>query len=294
MRVRVLGRDDLSAVTRVLAAWEPPGGSPLGLHVGDVGWHARLPDEQFAGTVRVLEEAGDVVAVGLFEPGLARPRLAPGRETDPAVCVALADEIETDPAEQVWSDAAPGSLLRTELSARGWTLDPQPWTALYRPLCVADGGLGDDLVRPVDGAGDVADRVAVQRASFDGSTFTVDAWHRMAATVAYDPTLDLLARDAEGAPVAAATAWAAGPGRCGILEPVGTHRDHRGRGHGRRVVRAALGALARAGASGVTVHTPAFNTGAVAAYVSCGLRPLQSTEDLVRGAQLSTNASPRP
>jgi len=109
-----------------------------------------------------------------------------------------------------------------------------------------------------------------------------------------DPALDLLARDADGQPVAAATAWAAGPGRCGILEPMGTHRAARGRGHGRGVVLAALAALARAGASGVTVHTPASNSGAVATYVSCGLRPLQSTEALVRGIQRSTSASPTP
>ena len=294
VRVRVLGRDRLGEVTRILAAWEPPGGSPLGLHVGDIGWHARLPDVEFDGTVRVLERAGGVVAVGVFEPGLARPRLAPGAETDPVVCAALADEVESDPGEQVWSDAAPGTLLRTELSARGWTLDPEPWVALYRPLSRGDGGLGkagDEAVRPVDGETDVADRVAVQRASFEGSTFTVNAWHRMAATRAYDPALDLLARDTDGQPVAAATAWAAGPGRCGILEPMGTHRAARGRGHGRRVV---LAALARAGASGVTVHTPASNSGAVATYVSCGLRPLQSTEALVRGIQRSTSASPTP
>jgi len=88
----------------------------------------------------------------------------------------------------------------------------------------------------------------------------------------------------------------AGPRR---REPMGTHRAARGRGHGRGVVLAALAALAAlaragAGASGITVHTPASNSGAVATYVSCGLRPLQSTEALVRGIQRSTSASPTP
>jgi GNAT superfamily N-acetyltransferase len=289
VQVKRLGREQLDELIETLRAWETPGGYPLGLHAGDVGWHARLPDNQLDGTVRVLELDGDVAAAGLFEPGLARPRLAPGCETDPDVCTALADEIGTDPGEQVWSDAAPGSLLRTTLSARGWTLDPEPWVALYRPLSTADTDLGDALVRPVQGSHDVADRVAVQRAAFDGSTFTVAAWHRMSSTAAYDPALDLLARDGDGAPVAAATAWSAGPGRSAILEPVGSHPEHRGGGHGRRVVLAALGALARAGASGVTVHTPADNRTAVAAYQSCGLRPLHSTEALVRDAQTSTN-----
>jgi ribosomal protein S18 acetylase RimI-like enzyme len=288
IQVRRLRRRELDELVSTLCTWETPGGYPLGLHVGDVGWHARLPDEQLTGTVRVLEQDAVVVAAGLFEPGLARPRLAPGYETDAAVCAAVADEIEGDPDEQVWSDAAPGSLLRTTLSARGWTLDPEPWVALYRPLSATDAGLGDALVRPVNGTQDVADRVAVQRSAFEGSTFTVEAWHRMAATTAYHPALDLLARESDGAPVAAATGWSAGPGRCAILEPVGTHPEHRGGGHGRRVVLAALGALARAGASGVTVHTPADNGVAVAAYEACGLRRLHSTEALMRDRQANT------
>jgi len=142
----------------------------------------------------------------------------------------------------------------------------------------------------VQGMQDVSDRVAVQRSAFEGSTFTVEAWRRMSATTAYDPVLDLLARNSDGAPVAAATGWSAGPGRCAILEPVGSHPEHRGGGHGRRVVLAALGALARGGASGVTVHTPADNRTAVAAYEACGLRPLHSTEALIR-PQASTNAT---
>lgn len=288
VQVKRLQRQQLDELIETLQAWEPPGGYPLGLHVGDVGWQARLPDDKLDGSVRVLELDGDVVAAGLFEPGLARPRLAPGCETNPDVCSALADEIGTDPGEQVWSDAAPGSLLRTTLSARGWGLDPEPWVALYRPLSASDSDLGDALVRPVRGMQDVTDRVAVQRSAFEGSTFTVEAWHRMSGTAAYDPALDLLARDGGGVPVAAATAWGAGPGRCGILEPVGSHPEHRGGGHGRRVVLAALGALARAGASGVTVHTPADNEVAVAAYESCGLRRLHSTEAMVRSRQAST------
>jgi GNAT superfamily N-acetyltransferase len=282
VRVRRLERNQLGELISTLRAWEPGGGSPVGLHVGDVGWHARMPDDQLDGTIRVFERGGRVVAAGLFEPGLARPRLAPGHETDAAVCEAVADEIERDPAEQVWSDAAPGSLLRTLLSARGWTLDPDPWVALFRPLSASDQRLGDASVRPLDGSQDIADRVSVQRSAFEGSTFTVEAWRRMSATTAYDRALDLLARH-EGAAVSAATAWSAGPGKCAILEPVGTHSGHRGGGHGRRVVLAALGALARVGASGVTVHTPTSNRTAVAAYEACGLRALQSTEDLVRG-----------
>jgi hypothetical protein len=40
-------------------------------------------------------------------------------------------------------------------------------------------------------------------------------------------------------------------------------------------------ALARAGASGVRVHTPAANAAAVATYVSCGLREVARTSTLI-------------
>ena len=96
----------------------------------------------------------------------------------------------------------------------------------------------------------------------------------MAAAPPYDGALDLLARDAAGRPVAAGTAWSAGPGRCGLLEPVGTHRDHQQQGHGRRLLEGLCAQLAAAGASSVAVATPASNDGAVRAYAAAGFRVL--------------------
>jgi len=113
-----------------------------------------------------------------------------------------------------------------------------------------------------------------------GSTFTADAWRRMADGHGFQPALDLIARDPVGAPVAVATAWSAGRGRCGILEPVATHADHRGRGHGRRVVQAALHALAATGASGAAVMTPSSNGAAVALYESTGMRQIETAQGL--------------
>jgi ribosomal protein S18 acetylase RimI-like enzyme len=104
----------------------------------------------------------------------------------------------------------------------------------------------------------------------------------MAAGTAYDPRLDLVAWTPDGRPAAAATGWLAGPGRVGLLEPVGTHADHRRQGYGHRVTVAVMAALARAGARGVRVHTPAGNTAAVAAYQRCGMRPIDLTTDVVR------------
>jgi ribosomal protein S18 acetylase RimI-like enzyme len=78
------------------------------------------------------------------------------------------------------------------------------------------------------------------------------------------------------------TGWFAGRGATAILEPVGTHRDHRRRGYGRRVTLAVMAALARAGASGIRVHTPASNRAAVRAYEACGLRQVDWTTAVTR------------
>ena len=55
-------------------------------------------------------------------------------------------------------------------------------------------------------------------------------------------------------------------------EPIGTHRDHQGLGHGRRLVLGLCTALASAGASAAAVETPVANVSAVRAYTRAGFR----------------------
>lgn len=129
---------------------------------------------------------------------------------------------------------------------------------------------------------DIADRVAIQRAAFPNPTFTVEKWHAMAAGPSFQSEFDLLARDGDARPVAAVTVWLPGAGKCGMIEPMGTHADHRRQGHGRRVILAAWGALARAGASGVCVVTPESNAAAVAVYRSAGFRRIGLLSAMVR------------
>ncbi len=86
-------------------------------------------------------------------------------------------------------------------------------------------------------------RAAVHRAAFAGSTFTEASWRAMAAGLPYADGRCLVAYDGRGIAVAAATVWSAGPGRPGLLEPMGVHHEHRGRGHGTAVTVAAAAAL---------------------------------------------------
>ncbi len=104
-----------------------------------------------------------------------------------------------------------------------------------------------------------------------------DLWQNMTTGPSYDPRFEMVAWTSGNEPAAAATGWFAGSKRCAILEPVGTHQEHQRKGHGTRVNKGVMAALARAGASAVRVHTPASNTAAVAAYASCGLRQVDWT-----------------
>ncbi|GLY93669.1 GNAT family N-acetyltransferase [Actinoplanes sp. NBRC 103695] len=94
--------------------------------------------------------------------------------------------------------------------------------------------------------------------------------------------METLVRTPKGEPAAAATGWFAGAGRCGLLEPVGAHPDHRGHGYGRDAVLGACAALAERGASAVAVVPPASNTAAVALYRSAGFTVVRENRDWIR------------
>ncbi|WP_300682559.1 GNAT family N-acetyltransferase [Nocardioides sp.] len=104
----------------------------------------------------------------------------------------------------------------------------------------------------------------------------------MAAGPAYRRARCLIAYDDHGTAVAATTVWSAGPGRPGLIEPLGAHPDHRGQGYGTAITLAAALTLQQMRSSQVLVCTPARNTGGVAAYVASGFERLPDVPDLRR------------
>lgn len=285
--VEALPRSGAAVLVAALEDWAPPacydGG---GLHSGDVGWFLRLDDDVVDGALYVVRDSTEVVAVAVAdEPEVLRPEVRPDRVHDLAVARALLELVDAIPASSAaYADAASGSAFRTLLSAAGWDLDPDPWVVLYRRLSSVDGEHVDPGSQTLSSDEDVADRVAVQRSAFVRSTFTVQRWHQMAAGPGFDPAYEFLRRNEQGQPVAAATGWSAGRGKCAILEPVGTSPDFTRAGHGKAVSLAVIAALARGGASGVTVHTPQSNAAAVRTYESCGLRQVELTRAMTRAA----------
>jgi GNAT superfamily N-acetyltransferase len=273
----------LDAAVEAVASWQREG-APVQLHPGDLGWYWRSGAPALAEVVRVWRRDGQIVAVGLVEGAeLIRMAVAPIVDHDEAVAARLvADLSDSDgvlPARTASVEARAGTALRELLTASGWLPD-EPWAPLCRDLtdAVEDCGL---RVEAVD-AHTAPDRVAVQRAAFPNSTFTVERWHTMAAASPYRAARCLVGYDVDGAAVAAATVWSAGRGRPGLLEPLGVHRDHRGHGYGRAISVAAAAALRELGSSSATVCTPSSNVGGVATYESAGYRRLPDVTDFRR------------
>ncbi|MBY8851345.1 GNAT family N-acetyltransferase [Saccharothrix longispora] len=283
---RAPGVDGVDEAAGVLREWQHDG-APMQLHPGDLGWFRRFGAEATAAAVRTWSRDGRVLAVGLLDgPGLLRLTTAPDARRDEELARRLAEDVTRPergvlPAGEARVEAPVDALLHGLLSGNGWGVD-EPWTPLHRDLAepVEDPGARVEVIGP----GRAHVRAAVHRASFDGSTFTDERWRAMAAGAPYADARCLVAHDDRGVAVAAVTVWSAGPGRPGLLEPMGVHRDHRGRGHGRAITVAAAAALRELGSSSAVVCTPGSNAGAVATYASAGFRPLPEVRDRVRPA----------
>ncbi|MFJ8250270.1 GNAT family N-acetyltransferase [Streptomyces sp. NPDC094466] len=263
---------DTGPALRALRAWTPPDAPSGSLHPGDVGWLMRLDDAavHLWTDARTSEpSAADPaeatpVAVGFLDGPVLRVTTAP--EADLAALAADAEDL-----------LVPGNDATDGLPVPGWEPDTEePWLVLsWTPEPVSG--------RAVEITGsDAADRALVHRAAFAGSTFSVDHWRRMKESPAGHLAVDMLVRTPSGDPAAAATGWFGGTGRCGLLEPVGTHPDHRGHGYGRDAVRGACAALADRGASAVAVLTPAANEAAAALYRSAGFTVVRENHDWTR------------
>jgi ribosomal protein S18 acetylase RimI-like enzyme len=285
----VLGKpevDGLSEAVGVLREWQYDE-APMQLHPGDLGWFWRFGAEATAAAVRTWSRDGRVLAAGLLdEPELLRLTIAPDAARDEELLRQLvADVSEPErgvlPEGKVYVEAPRGALVQDLLIEGGWHVG-EPWTPLRRDLTepVKDPGVRIEVAGPEQ----APVWTVVLRASFDRSTFTDERWHAMAAGLPYTDARCLVAYDDHGTAVAVVTVWSAGPGKPGLLEPMGVHRDHRGRGHGKAITLAAAAALQELGSSSAIVCTPSSNVGAVATYKSAGFQQLPERRDLHRDA----------
>lgn len=286
--------DEMSPAVDALKRWQYDGG-PLHLHSGDLGWHSLSGAEATAAAIRMWSRNGEVLAIGLLDgPQLVRMAVAPDWRDDEALAHRLAADLD-DPAHGVLApdgatvEARGAELLTQLLLKRGWERD-EPWTTFYRTLSdpVEDWGLRIETIEP-----DRAEVwVAVHWSAFRGSTFTdadrrrtVGRWLAMVGGPFYGDARCLAAFDENDDAVAVAAVWSAGPGRPGLLEPMGVHRSHRGHGYGTAITLAAAAALHDMDSSSASVCVESSNVGAVATYASAGFTPSAEVADLRRGSR---------
>lgn len=284
--------EDLDRVVAALMSWQVDNAA-LQLHPGDVGWFSTAGSAATAAALRVWSRSGEILAIGLLDGDqLLRMAFDRSRRDDPELSSQIADDLD-DPRRGVLNAGnatveARGALhLKRMLSERGWRPD-EPWTPLHLDLAspVRDAGLRIETVE-LDGADDW---VRVHWSAFRDTPFTqqdhdrtAGGWLTMASGPLSGACRSLVAYDADNNPVAVATVWSAGPGRPGLLEPIGVHRDFRGKGHGTAITLAAAQMLRRMKASSAIVCAASSNVGAVSAYVAAGFAAQSEEFDLTRG-----------
>ena len=261
--------DGLGEALDALRAWQDDA-APLQLHPGDVGWFWRFGAPATAAALRTWRRDGRVVAVGLLDgPDLLRLAIAPELLHDDELAHRLADDA-TRPERGVLGEggasveAPVGAVVDRHLAAEGWRVDER-WALLRRDLVdpVEDPGV---RVREV-GPPEAAAWAETLRSSFalatglpyaDACCLVVHDGPPIGGQPDGGPSDGEAAHVDPGPAMAVIGVWSAGPGRPGLIEPMGVHADHRGRGLGRAVPLAGLAALRARGASSATYVSAGF------------------------------------
>lgn len=276
--------DALPEIVRAVGAWQHEGAS-VQLHPGDLGWSWLRGATALASLVRTWRVDDELVAVGMLDgPDLLRVAIAREAEDDPALASAMVADV-TDaargvlPAGDVAIEARAATALQAGLRAAGWQED-EPWTPLRHdlraPIAVPRGIERIDVDR-------LSDLALVHRSAFSSESVTAERCAAMATGTPFRDATCLVAYD-DGVPAACAIVWSAGEGRPGVLEPMGVHAEHRGKGLGTAISIAAAAALRDAGASSATVCTETARVAAVATYRAAGYVAEPDARDLRRVA----------
>lgn len=285
----VLGTPAVDGVREAMAAlreWQYDE-APMQLHFGDIGWNCRFGTAETAAVVRTWSRDGRILAVGMLDsPTLVRMTVAPGAFQDEELARRLVEDFSLPergvlPEGAVSIEAPLGLLFHDLLSKEGWGVG-EPWTPLFRDLTepVEDPGVRIKSIGPEQ----AQDFVDVLRSAFNTSRPTREYWHAMSAGPFYADARCLGAYDDQGSVAAVVTVWSAGPGKPGLVEPMGVHEDHRGRGYGRAITVAGAAALREMGSSSVRVCTPSSNVGGVATYKAAGFEVRPEVRDRIRTA----------
>lgn len=286
---------DLPRIVAELSGWQDDDW-PGHLHPGDLGWHSMVGAEQTASHLRIWTSDASLVAVGMLDGNVFRMALDPSAVDDEVLAARIARDLP-DPAAGVITssdgviEARGARALLAQLRRSGW-VDDEPWTPLCRDLTgpveprrSSQADLRVESVGP-----EKADVwVGVHWSAFRGTPLDEETHERLTQrwiTMATGPFAGsghhLIGYDTRDAPVAVTSVWTAGPGRPGLIEPMGVHRDHHGHGYGSAITLAGAYALQHVGASNAVVVAENANEAALATYIKTGFAAQQAVTDLRR------------
>ncbi len=284
-RVRLTSRPyasvrDLQTMQAALAAAH----AETHVRTGDLAWRARYhTHRELALEIRLWEAGGSVIGWTWFRTrGGFDLFIAPGHR-DGSLLREMLDGVD----EIVRGAVAAGDVLG---SVYTFFLDEDEELAAAlreRGYEEAATGGGDVLTRDlrdvavaapagyrlswVASDADVLARVTAHQAAFAPSDLSYDKYVRVRGTWPYRAELDRVALAKDGSVASFCTAWLDEKNASGLLEPVGTHPDHRRRGLATAVCLDALRALLDAGARTAQVGTG--SAAARATYQAAGFRP---------------------
>jgi ribosomal protein S18 acetylase RimI-like enzyme len=280
--------NELEHIGRVLGQWQHDGG-PLHLHPGDLGWFSLRGAAATAAAIRVWSDDGAIAAIALLDgPQLLRFAMDPKRHQDETLARRIVAAV-SDPAGGVLEagsatiEARGTRALCEQLAKEGWVPD-EPWTPLYRDLAepVEDPSLRIETVEP----GMTEEWVSIHWSAFRGTPIPDERLRRLvagwqaASKGPFGQSARILSlHDDDSKAVAVAAVWSSGAGRPGLIEPMGVHREYRGRGYGTLMTRAAAASLRAMGSSSATVCAESANTGAVSTYLAAGFAARPETTD---------------
>ena len=277
----------LGSVIQALRSWQRDD-APIQLHPGDLGWNWRSGATNLAAELRTWSRDGTIVAVGFLDsPDVLRMTVAPAvwREEELArrVVADLSDPAcGILPAGRAAVEIPDNTLVKELLSGGAWDAG-ESWTPLRLDVTTTPDE-PDLQVEVVSSDQQIAACTAVHRSAWRSERFGDEKWRTMAAGVPFADGRCLLGRDDTGIAVATVTIWSAGPGRPGLIEPLGVHADHRRRGHGAAMCVAAGRYLHAMGSTSAMVCTPSSLHSAVATYEAAGFERLKDRLDRVRDA----------
>ena len=178
--------------------------------------------------------------------------------------------------DRIYSEAHRCDTTRVELLTElAWVRDGEPpWMINRAPLVdLAEPVVPDGyMIRAVSGFDEASALVEVHAASF-GSTWTPEMYRKVMQSPGYAAEREFIVEAADGTFAAFTVTWHDHVNRTGLLEPVGTHQDHRRRGLGKALVLHAMWKMAAEGMKYATVVNEGTNKASRHLYRACGFKP---------------------